>query len=263
MTRDAWNPACYDRFRAERTQPFEDLLALVRHAPGMRVVDLGCGTAELTRRVHETLAARETLAIDSSDAMLERARMQEGAGLRVERGNISDFRAHAEFDLVFSNAALHWVPGHDELFRRLAEALTPEGQLAVQLPANFNHPSHTVATAVAAEEPFRTALDGGRHRDDVVLAPEAYASLLHRVGFRAQHVRLQVYAHELEASAEVVEWVRASLLTSYQRRLPSDVFDRFVARYRERLLAELGDVRPYLFTFKRLLLWADRRAALA
>ena len=261
MSRDAWSPDCYDRFRTERTQPFDDLLALVRRAPGMRIVDLGCGTAELTRRVHETLGARETVGIDSSDAMLERARAQAGRGLRVERGNISDFRTGAQFDLVFSNAALHWVAGHEMLFSRLADALTPEGQLAVQLPANFDHPSHTVATAVAAEEPFRTALRGERHRDDVVLVPEAYATLLYRLGFGAQHVRLQVYSHALAAPAEVVEWVRASLLTSYQRRLQPDVFDRFVARYRERLLAELGDARPYLFTFKRLLLWADRRAS--
>ena len=261
MTRDAWSPDCYDRYRAERTQPFEDLLALVRSAPDMRIVDLGCGTAELTRRVHETLAARETLGIDSSDAMLERARAQAGGGLRVERGNISEFSADGAYDLVFSNAALHWIPGHDALFRRLAEALTSEGQLAVQLPANFDHPSHTVATAVAGEEPFRTALDGGRHRDDVVLVPEAYASLLHRLGFRRQHVRLQVYAHELGSAGEVVEWTRASLLTSYQRRLPADVFERFLTRYRERLAAALGDERPYLFTFKRLLLWADRRAS--
>jgi trans-aconitate 2-methyltransferase len=260
MRQDAWNPDCYDRFRAERTQPFEDLLALVRRAPDMRVVDLGCGTAELTRRVHETLGARETLAVDSSDAMLERARAQAGGGLRVERGNIADFSANAEFDLVFSNAALHWVAGHEELFRRLADALTPDGQLAVQVPANFDHPSHTVAAAVAAEEPYRSALDGGRHRDDVVLAPEAYAMLLHRLGFRAQHVRLQVYAHRLDAPGDVVEWVRASLLTSYQRRMPPEIYERFVDRYRERLLAVLGEERPFLFTFKRILLWADRRA---
>ena len=56
MTRDAWSPDCYDRFRAERTQPFDDLLALVRRAPGMRIVDLGCGTAELTR--HRTARVR-------------------------------------------------------------------------------------------------------------------------------------------------------------------------------------------------------------
>ncbi len=259
MTRDAWNPAQYERFREQRTQPFHDLVALVRRAPGMRVVDLGCGTAELTRRLHETLGARETLGIDSSPAMLERARAQAVAGLRLEQGDISDFRADAEFDLVFSNAALHWVAGHEELFARLAQALTEDGQLAVQVPANFDHPSHTVAAAVAAEEPFRSALGDAPHRN-FVLAPEAYATLLHRLGFRAQHVRLQVYAHLLDAPGDVVEWVRGTLLTSYERRLPAALFAAFLDRYPVRLLAELGDVRPYLFTFKRILLWADRRS---
>lgn len=259
MTRDAWNPAQYERFRDERTQPFHDLVALVRRAPEMRVVDLGCGTAELTRRLHEALGARETLGIDASPAMLERARAQAGAGLRVEEGDIAEFRADGAFDLVFSNAALHWVPGHEELFRRLADALTPEGQLAVQVPANFDHASHTVAAAVAAEEPFRAALGGVPHRN-AVLAPEAYAGLLHRLGFRAQHVRLQVYAHVLAEPAGVVEWVRGTLLTAYERRMPAELFDAFLRRYRERLLAELGDVRPYLFTFKRILMWGDRRS---
>ena len=259
MTRDAWNPAQYERFRDERTQPFHDLAALVRRAPGMRVVDLGCGTAELTRRLHEALGARETLGIDSSTAMLEKARAHIGGGLRVEQGNIADFRADGAFDLVFSNAALHWVPGHEELFPRLAAALAPDGQLAVQVPANFDNPSHTVATAVAGEEPFRSALGGEPYRN-AVLAPEAYDVLLHRLGFRAQHVRLQVYAHVLGAPGDVVEWVRGTLLTAYERRLSAELFEAFLRRYRERLLAELGDVRPYLFTFKRILLWGDRRS---
>lgn len=259
MTRDAWNPTQYERFRDERTQPFHDLVALVRRAPGMRVVDLGCGTAELTSRLHETLGARETLGLDSSPAMLEKARARAGGGLRIEQADIADFRADGAFDLVFSNAALHWVPGHEDLFRRLADALTPEGQLAVQVPANFDHASHTVAAAVAAEDPFRDALGGVSH-GNAVLAPEAYAGLLHRLGFRAQHVRLQVYAHVLDAPAGVVEWVRGTLLTAYERRMPAALFEAFLRRYRERLLAELGDVRPYLFTFKRILLWGARRS---
>jgi len=119
VTRDAWNPAQYERFRDERTQPFHDLVALVRRATEMRVVDLGCGTAELTRRLHEALGARETLGIDASPAMLERARVRAGAGLRVEQGDIADFRGDGAFDLVFSNAALHWLPDHRALLRRL------------------------------------------------------------------------------------------------------------------------------------------------
>jgi len=263
MTRDAWDPAQYERFRDERARPFLDLLALVRPRPGIRVVDLGCGTGELTARLHHELAAGETLGIDRSEAMLARARPLAEGGLRFEAGDIAAFAARAAYDLVFSNAALHWVDDHTALFARLTAALRPGGQLAVQMPANFDHPSHVVAAQVAGEAPFCDALGGHARTGRAVLPPEEYALLLERLGYAEQHVRLQVYGHRLAARDEVVEWVKGTLLTDYQRRLPAEVYARFVARYRERLLPALEDTRPYFFTFKRVLLWAggiQRRA---
>ena len=258
MTRDAWDPAQYERFRDERARPFLDLLALVRPRPGMRVVDLGCGTGELTARLHHELAAGETLGIDRSEAMLARARPLAEGGLRFEAGDIAAFAARAVYDLVFSNAALHWVDDHAALFARLTAALRPGGQLAVQVPANFDHPSHAVAAQVAGEAPFCDALGAHARPGRAVLPPEEYALLLERLGYVEQHVRLQVYGHRLAARDEVVEWVKGTLLTDYQRRLPAELYERFVARYRERLLPALEDTRPYFFTFKRVLLWAQR-----
>jgi len=257
MASSDWDPALYARFREERTQPFRDLLALVRPSPGMRVVDLGCGTGELTEVLHRHLGARETLGIDASEAMLAAATARAGGGLRFERGDIVRFGAERAWDLVFSNAALQWIPAHGEVLARLAAALTDGGQLAVQLPANEDHPSQQVAAEVATEEPFRTAL-GGDLYPLTVLAPEAYALLLARLGFRAQHVRLQVYLHALGSRAEVVEFMQGSLLTDYRRRLSADLYQRFFDRYRERLLARLEDTRPHLYAFKRILAWAAR-----
>ena len=257
MAEDLWNPAQYERFQSERRRPFLDLLALVRARPGMGVVDLGCGTGELTQLLHERLGARETLGLDSSPAMLARSESFAGGGLRFEHGDIADFAPEVSYDLVFSNAALHWLPGHEALLARLTGALGPGGQLAIQMPANQDHPSHAVAAQVASEPPFREALGGAPEPQPGVLVPEAYAVLLDRLGYGEQHVRLQVYAHLLAAPDEVVEWVKGTLLTHYQHRLPPPLFERFLARYRERLLARLGDRRPYLFTFKRLLIWAQ------
>jgi trans-aconitate 2-methyltransferase len=252
---DAWNPDLYGRFAAERSAPFDDLLALVRPRPGMRVVDLGCGPGELTARAHRALGAAETLGLDSSPAMLERARALAGAGLSFALGDIADFDGRG-FDLVLSNAALHWVPRHPELLARLAGALAPGGQLAVQVPANHDHPSHRLAHALAAEPPFAGAL-AGYARGKPVLEPEEYAAVLHRLGFREQHVRLQVYGHLLPGRDDVVEWVRGTLLTDYQKRLPGELWDRYLEAYRERLRAALPDERPYFYTYKRILFWAQ------
>lgn len=255
---DVWDPGQYDRFRDERRQPFVDLLELVRPRPDMRVVDLGCGAGELTRLLHERLGARETLGIDSSASMLARARKIVVDGLQFEEGDIADFAPTKAYDLVFSNAALHWVPDHPALFTRLRDALAAGGQLAVQVPANFDHASHRVASEVAAESPFREALGGWQPPASRILEPEQYAALLARLGFAEQHVRLQVYGHRLAAPEEIVEWVKGTLLTDYRRRLSPDVYERFVARYRSRLLDRVENTRPHFFAFKRILLWAQR-----
>jgi trans-aconitate 2-methyltransferase len=252
--RDPWDPARYDRFVRERSAPLHDLLALIRPIPGGRAVDLGCGTGALTLELHGHARSGETVGIDSSPAMLERASPLAGNGLRFERGDIAEFGRGANWDLVFSHAALHWVPDHPALFARLAGALAPGGQLAVQMPSNFDHPSHVLAAELADEEPFRSGL-GGYRRLVPVEPPERYAELLDRLGFAEQHVRLQVYGHHLAGREEVVEWVRGTLLNDYQRRMPAELFERFLAGYRERLLPLLEERRPYFYPFKRLLLW--------
>ena len=258
---DGWDPAQYDRFKAERSAPFRDLVALVRSVAGGRVVDLGCGTGELTAELHRSTGAGETLGIDSSEAMLREAASISEPGLRFDRGDINEFGPDGErYDLVFSNAALQWVPNHPEVLRRWASAVADGGQLAVQVPANSDHPSHTVSAQLATEPPFAEELGGDPPPDPVgnVLAPEEYAELLHALGFTAQHVRLQVYGHTLPSSADVVEWVKGTSLTRFQKRMAPDVFDSFVDEYRRRLLAAIGDTAPYFYAFKRILLWASR-----
>src|SRR5262245_3723161 len=153
MAGDAWDPERYERFRRERSQPFLDLLGLVEPTPGMRVVDLGCGTGELTRILHERTGALSTLGVDSSKAMLARATEGPGVGglAFVER----DMRiVDGRYDLVFSNAALQWVDAHDAVFEGLTAALAPGGQLAVQMPANHDHVSHRIAHEIAREATF-------------------------------------------------------------------------------------------------------------
>jgi trans-aconitate 2-methyltransferase len=259
MTSDTWDPEQYERFKAERSQPFFDLLSLVEPAGG-RVLDLGCGTGALTRELHERTFATETVGVDSSDAMLADAAAHAGGGLRFEKGDIASLSVAEPVDVVFANAALQWVPDHERVLAEWTSLLAPGGQLAVQVPANVDHPSHRIIQELATEAPYVDAGDGPPPPDPVfsVLRPEAYAELLHRLGFTEQHVRLQVYGHVLDSTAAVVEWTKGTSLTRMARHFPPDVYDAFVDEYRRRLVAELGDERHYFYAFKRILLWARR-----
>lgn len=256
MRPDVWNPAQYERFRAERRQPFDDLVALVEPRANMRIVDLGCGTGDLTRELHERFAAASTLGVDRSGQMLTRTPASSRPGLRFLLADLAGFSAAEPFDLVLSNAAIQWVPDHRTLVPRLARLVAGEGQLAIQIPASRG-PIYPAAQEIAAREPFRSAL-GGWTRPDPVLQPEDYAGMLYDLGFRRQQVRLQIYPHILASRDEVIEWVRGTLLTSYQERMPAPLYDEFLAAYRARLFEELEDRRPFFFPFPRILCWASR-----
>jgi len=250
-----WNPEQYERFRNERSQPFYDLLDMVEPVPGGRAIDLGCGTGELTRVMHERVGARSTIGLDNSETMLAKSEQFAGNGLRFKLGTILRFAPRTPFDLIFSNAALQWVPDHPKLFERLVAGLAPGGQLAIQVPANHDHPSHLVAHELARDEPFASEL-GGYVRQVPVLEPEQYAELLYGLGFERQHVRLQVYPHVLPGPEAVVEWVKGTLLTDYQQRLAPETYEQFLAEYTGRLLRALPDSRPFFYPFKRILMWA-------
>jgi trans-aconitate 2-methyltransferase len=256
---EGWNPDQYERFHAERRQPFDDLLALCTPVPGGRVVDLGCGTGNLTAELHQRMQAAETVGIDSSEAMLERAQKNHGevGGLTFAPGNIETWLGEG-LDLVFANASFQWVDDHLNLLARMRTALGPGGQLAFQVPSNYRHPSHLLARQVANEAPFIDALeeDAPEDRGRFVLSPEIYADLLYELGARRQVVRMQVYGHELTSTVDVVEWVMGTLLTPYRTRLSPELFTAFIERYRERLLEELGDREPYFYGFRRILCWA-------
>ncbi len=252
-----WDPEQYLRFREQRRQPYEDLVALIEPRPGMRLVDLGCGPGELTVDLAARLEATEAVGIDSSETMLARAPDPAPAGVRFERADVARHPLGSGLDLVFSNAALHWLPDHPRLFERLRDALGPAGQLAVHMPANFEQPTHTIAAELAGEDPYRRALEG-QTAGAAIDGPEAYATLLYDLGFARQVVRQAIYLHEVPGPEAVVEWVKGSMLTWYQARLQPERFAAFSTEYERRLLARLPSRRPYPFTYRRLLMWAAR-----
>lgn len=255
---DQWNPTQYNRYRNERMQPFFDLVAQIKPKDGMRAIDLGCGTGELTAMLAERLTDAMVEGIDSSPAMLKQAAPRETDRVRFRLQEIADLDDASAYDLVFSNAALQWVPDNEALVGRILATLPPGGQIAVQVPRNEEHASHRLAAEVASAAPYRNLL-GGYIRESHVLPLKRYAELLYRHGCREQLCIEKIYGHELPSSDDVVEWVKGTSLGAYLNRLEEPARGAFLAEYRRRLIAEIGDHRPYFYPFRRLLFWGVKQ----
>jgi trans-aconitate 2-methyltransferase len=253
ITNMPWDPSQYHKFQAERSAPFFDLLALVEIRPNLKVVDLGCGTGELTRNLAEHLPDSDVTGIDSSPQMLKKASASAGPNLQFRQGDQAGLTG--EWDLIFSNAALHWSEQHKNLIPRLYQRLTPGGQIAVQMPSNHNHVSHQIYRETASEEPFQSILNGFQ-RYAPVLSIDEYARLLFECGAEQIVVFEKVYLHILEDSDAVVEWISGTALVPYFERL-GEHREAFVETIRERMRAAMPE-RPVFYPFRRTLFSARK-----
>ena len=256
-----WNPTQYEKFREERAAPFFDLVALCQFRPGLRIVDLGCGTGELTARLQVLSPGATVLGIDSSVDMLARAAPLATPTLQFRKQAIEDFIADPSErpDMIFSHAALQWVDDHQRLFARLLSFLPVGGQLVVQLPSNHDHLSHAIVRHVISEPPWN-ALLGPLVRRSPVLPIAQYAELLFAQGCAQPVVMEKVYGHTLADAQAVLEWVRGTLLVPYLARLSPADQTAFVARLAERF-ADAMPQRPYYYAFRRILIAATRTSA--
>lgn len=249
----SWNPDQYHKFQSERSAPFDDLLGLVDVRPGLKAVDLGCGTGELTRRLADALPDSQVLGLDSSAQMLARAEAVTRPGLAFQQGDQAELSG--SWDLIFSNAALHWTENHPVLIPYLYNRLAAGGQLAIQVPSNHQHISHRLIVETAEQEPFRTILKGFV-RIAPVLPVEQYAQILFDAGAEKIVAFEKVYAHILEDSDAVVEWVSGTALVPYFERLGDDK-PAFLAELRKKMRAALPS-SPLFYPFKRILFSARK-----
>lgn len=245
-----WNPSQYNRFQNERSQPFWDLCKLVDFSRVYRMLDVGCGTGELTSEIREQENVLFALGIDSSEKMLASAKKYASEKMTFEKHSAETYSPSQRFDAVISNAALQWVPGHRELFPRLLDWLNPDGQLAVQMPCNFDHPSHMLGENLAHEF-------GLNVREEPVLPIEDYARIMVAAGGKDVRVFMNVYLHPMKSGREVVEWTKGTLLTHYQRQLTPEKYAEFLSKYSTELVHMLG-TGPYLYTFKRMFIYARK-----
>jgi trans-aconitate 2-methyltransferase len=228
----AWSPGQYTKFEDERSRPAADLLARVPLAAPRRVVDIGCGPGNSTELLIARFPAAEVLGLDSSPEMLAAARKRLPRTALIE-ADVASWTPSPPADLLFSNAAFHWVAGHAAVLRRLMGTLPAGGALALQVPDNLAEPSHILMREVAASGPWREKFAEPVAREEILAAP-GYYDLLRPLAGRIDIWRTE-YNHPLADAAAIVEWVRGTGLRPYLDRLAPTESEAYVAEYRSRL----------------------------
>lgn len=271
-----WSSAQYRHFESERTRPAAELLARVRPAGSVRyVVDLGCGPGNSTELLIQRFAHARVLGVDSSEHMLAQAR-QRCPSAQFELADIAHWRAQQDRpatpapddpsldeqrpDVIYSNAALQWVRGHEVLLPRWLRLLAPGGALAIQVPDNSQEPSHQLQRELAAQSPFAPYLSAVPMPG--VLKLHTYYDLLAALPEVAQvDVWHTHYQHPLPDAAAIADWFKGSSLRPLLQALPADLAQQFQTRYIQALEAAYparSDGKR-LLRLPRLFLVAHRR----
>jgi trans-aconitate 2-methyltransferase len=255
----AWDPKLYSAFAQPRLRPALDMMARMEAEAPSRVVDLGCGTGNITRLLKQRWPQARVVGVDSSPEMLETARAG-GGGIDYQLGDMGAWQAEAPLDVLFSNAALHWLPDHQTLFPRLMSTLAPGGTLAVQMPHNHYAASHALMAEAAGAGPWREALSPLAGRFPVG-EPSLYYDLLSPLAASLDIWETE-YLHVLDGDNPVVAWTMGTalrpLLAAVENR--PDWRDGFLADYSDRIAQAY---RPRadgktLLAFRRLFLVARK-----
>ena len=252
-----WDPALYLKFTDHRLRPALDLMARVPLSEAATIYDLGCGPGNVTKLIAERWPRARVTGVDASPEMLAKARAI--PGITWQHADLATWRAEAPADLVYSNAAFHWLDDHATLFPRLLAQVRPGGFLAVQMPRQQVNPTHRILYEVAREPKWAQATLPGL-RENPVAEPGDYYEWLTPNAATLDIWEVE-YLQALEGDNAVLNWVLGSIARPVVDRLPADQQSEFLKRYGERLAAAYPR-RPdgrTLLPFRRLFVIAQRR----
>jgi trans-aconitate 2-methyltransferase len=258
-----WDPRQYLRHATHRTRPFHDLLARITELPGgpaPRIADIGCGPGNVTVQLADRWPGARITGFDTSQEMLDAAASYAGptpggGSLDFERADAAQWTPAESYDLIISNAALQWVPGHADRFPDWLDHITPGGTLAFQVPGNFDTPSHTLLAELCEAPRWRDLLGRRARRSMSVLSPAEYLQRLAGPGCEVVDVWESTYVQLLKGEDPVLEWTKGTALRPVLTALGEDeeAAGEFVRQYRD-LLRTAYPAGPHgtVFPFRRI-----------
>ena len=208
-----WNARQYLKFQKERTQPALDLAARLEYDSPAKALDIGCGPGNSTAVVKARFPGARVIGVDSSQNMVETARKDHPELEFIQWDITTDLDALPhDFDVVFSNACLQWVPDHPSLLPRLMGFLKPGGLLAVQIPMNYQEPIHRIIETTVSRSPWTEKIP--YMRLFYTLTQEEYFDVLSRT---ASDFTLwqTTYLHRMPSHQAIMDWYSSTGLRPY------------------------------------------------
>ena len=253
----SWNPDQYLKFADHRLRPALDLLSRISADSPETIADLGCGPGNVTDWLRRRWPDARITGVDSSLEMLESARKSYPA-MHWEQADIGNWLPKVPADVIYSNAALQWLDHHRPLFAKLYAALAPGGVLAVQMPRNFDQPSHVLMRQAAQDGPWRQLL-APHLRSSPVAAPAEYWRMLQPLGASIDIWECD-YLQPLSGEDAVLQWMLGTTLRPILALLSETEREAYLTQYR-RLLREAYPRESdgtTLFPFRRLFILASK-----
>lgn len=255
-----WDPNLYLKFSGQRARPATDLIAQIELENPDRVIDLGCGTGNSTEQLHRRWPNAELTGLDNSPEMLSQAKANHPDWKWIESG-VEQWAPEAKFELIFSNACLHWLGDHGRLFPRLAGYLSPGGALAVQMPNSYRLPAHTIMEEVAGDASAAWARTLAGAAETISVQPPAfYYDALRKLTSRLNIWETE-YQQIVDGPKAILDWVRSTGMRRHTERLPNDEQRR---EFEQRCLQRFEQAYPAneqgktIFPYRRIFIIAYR-----
>lgn len=254
---DGWNGMRYKRFsRAQKTWGMEVIGGLsLRGAE--RVLDLGCGDGVLTSCLADRVPFGAVVGVDRSDSMIKEARTRNRFNVTFVKSDILDMNYRDEFDLVFSNAALHWVRDHEKVQGSIYKALRPGGVCRLQMGGKGNCPATGAELKKLVSEGRFAPFFRGWTSPWKFTDANSYRELMAALPYEEHRVWTDTFEWKFESKDELRGWAETTALIPFIAEL-----DEITAReFREQALEAIAGATAntdgtHTETFERLNVFA-------
>ncbi|SMC70617.1 methyltransferase domain-containing protein [Sporomusa malonica] len=215
-----WNPNLYLKFEKERTQPVIDLISRIEKDNPERIIDIGCGPGNSTRQLKNKWPQADITGLDSSPNMIQKAK-ENLPGLKWVIGDAgADLTQLGKFDIVFSNAAIQWIPNNEQLLPKLFSLLKDSGILAVQVP-NITDMGIKIAIQKTVEARKWNEYFVSATAETFYYPPQFYYDILSRLTSEISLWETHYY-HVMDSHKSIVDWYTSTGLRPLLDKLPNE-----------------------------------------